>query len=363
MTAPFGRLCRRALLWRVLFVTATGLALAVASPGLGATSAADSRDLGTRLDEAQRERATIQQRLDSVTRRLEDTRAAVASSSDEVERLRAARDRERGTATSAEESLRAQVRETYKRGSGHVALRLLAADDASDILEQTRLLAWVTDERQENAEAATATAVRAEALADHAAAALEALNESEAALREQREQADALLERALEAEEAVKDLIAEQEAERARLARASRSTGDPVAVTGGVACPVGSPRTYVDSWGAPRSGGRRHAGTDIMAPHGTVTPAYESGVIMRLSSNSLGGISLYLRGDSGNVYYYTHLSGYAGVAQGQRVTAGQVIAHVGSTGNAGGINHLHFEVRPGGGASVNPYPYVRRACG
>jgi murein DD-endopeptidase MepM/ murein hydrolase activator NlpD len=97
---------------------------------------------------------------------------------------------------------------------------------------------------------------------------------------------------------------------------------------------------------------------------GTPSYAYEDGTITRMDGNALGGISLYLRGDSGNVYYYTHLSGYrAGVSVGQRVSAGQHIAYVGDTGNAAGIPHLHFEVQPGGSGNVNPYPYAYRACG
>jgi murein DD-endopeptidase MepM/ murein hydrolase activator NlpD len=105
-------------------------------------------------------------------------------------------------------------------------------------------------------------------------------------------------------------------------------------------------------------------GVDILSPIGTPIYAYENGVITRMNNSSLGGISLYLTGDSGNLYYYTHLSGYvSGVSTGDSVSVGQHIAHNGDSGNAAGIPHLHFEVMPGGGGNVNPYPYAARACG
>jgi murein DD-endopeptidase MepM/ murein hydrolase activator NlpD len=130
-----------------------------------------------------------------------------------------------------------------------------------------------------------------------------------------------------------------------------------------ISCPASPPYSYIDSWGAARSGGRTHKGTDIMNPMGNKLHAYVDGVIHRQSTSSLGGISLYLWGDDGNEYYYAHLSRYASRV-GQRVKAGELVAYNGATGNARFTGpHLHFEVHPGHGAPVNPYPWVKRACG
>jgi peptidoglycan LD-endopeptidase LytH len=128
-------------------------------------------------------------------------------------------------------------------------------------------------------------------------------------------------------------------------------------------CPVSKPFSFVDSWGAARSGGRAHKGVDIMNPLGNNVHAIVDGVISRQTNSSLGGISLYLRGDDGNEYYYAHLMGYKS-SVGQRVKAGELIAINGQTGNARfTAPHVHFEVHPGGGAAVNPYPYAKAACG
>jgi peptidoglycan LD-endopeptidase LytH len=130
-----------------------------------------------------------------------------------------------------------------------------------------------------------------------------------------------------------------------------------------VSCPVSKPFSFIDSWGAARSGGRAHKGTDIMNPMGNQVHAIVDGVISRQSTSSLGGISLYLQGADGNEYYYAHLSRYAS-STGQRVKAGELIAYNGATGNAAWSGpHVHFEVHPGGGTPVNPYPYVKAACG
>lgn len=124
-----------------------------------------------------------------------------------------------------------------------------------------------------------------------------------------------------------------------------------------------NPSGFADTWGAARSGGRRHQGTDVMAPCGAPVYAVTDGTIQRTSSGGLGGISLYLRATNGDVFYYTHLRGFSnGSAPGKRVAAGDVIAVNGNTGNArGGPCHVHFEWKPSGGRSVNPYPLLNSA--
>lgn len=124
-----------------------------------------------------------------------------------------------------------------------------------------------------------------------------------------------------------------------------------------IVCPIVGAR-YGDSWGGPRSGGRRHEGVDMLAPRGTPIVAVTAGQVT-FKQNHLGGNAASLVGDNGNRYYYAHFDGYEGVSR--RVEAGEVIAYNGDTGNARGTPHLHFEIHPGGGLAVNPTPSVRFA--
>lgn len=135
-------------------------------------------------------------------------------------------------------------------------------------------------------------------------------------------------------------------------------------INGGVACPIGRPHNFTDTWGAPRSGGRTHKGVDIFAEVGIPLYAYTGGTV-KLTSSSLGGVSLWVTSETGDRYYYAHLSRYGeGVATGTRVAAGDLVGYTGKTGNARSTPaHLHWEVHPGGGEAVNPTPYARAACG
>jgi len=127
-------------------------------------------------------------------------------------------------------------------------------------------------------------------------------------------------------------------------------------------CPVDGAVTFRDSWGEPRPGGRTHTGVDMMAATGTPLVAIESGVIWSPNWHYAGGIGLYIKGDSGDMFYYAHMNGYApGIEGGVRVTAGQLVGYVGATGNAA-TPHLHLGYLPGGAYYDNPYPIVAAIC-
>ncbi len=155
----------------------------------------------------------------------------------------------------------------------------------------------------------------------------------------------------------------EEEQRRRRIAEAAAKKGASggVGVITGFACPVPG-ASFINDWGFPRSGGRRHQGTDVFAARGTPTVAVGNGTVS-LKSSSLGGITLYLR-TSQAMYYYAHLDSYAaGISNGTAVKTGQVVGYVGNTGNAIGTSpHLHFQIHPGGGGPVNPYPTLRASC-
>jgi murein DD-endopeptidase MepM/ murein hydrolase activator NlpD len=126
--------------------------------------------------------------------------------------------------------------------------------------------------------------------------------------------------------------------------------------------------TFQDSRGLKRS----HQAIDIMAAWGTPVLAADDGQVVKITSNRGGGLTLYQVDPSGRlVYYYAHLAGYVdNLREGQKVRRGEVIAYVGTTGNAPqSTPHLHFAVltltgerRWWGGVALNPYDALTRGA-
>jgi murein DD-endopeptidase MepM/ murein hydrolase activator NlpD len=94
-------------------------------------------------------------------------------------------------------------------------------------------------------------------------------------------------------------------------------------------------------------GARRHEAIDILADRHTPVRAVDEGSIARLFESKAGGTTVYQFDPTGRfTYYYAHLQRYAdGLHEGQRVSAGDVIGYVGTTGNAPeNTPHLHFAI-------------------
>ena len=98
-----------------------------------------------------------------------------------------------------------------------------------------------------------------------------------------------------------------------------------------------------------------HNGVDLAAPENTPIVASRSGTVLKANHSSSGGNQVVIDHGDGFKSYYLHMTRYI-VGAGQKVTQGQVIGYVGSTGISSG-NHLHFGIRTSSGY-VNPAAYI-----
>jgi murein DD-endopeptidase MepM/ murein hydrolase activator NlpD len=99
-----------------------------------------------------------------------------------------------------------------------------------------------------------------------------------------------------------------------------------------------------------------HTGIDLAAPHGREVLAASAAQVTDADRGGRYGLRVEITHPDGTRTWYAHLSTIA-VAPGLHVAAGDVIGHVGSTGNATGP-HLHYEVRPPLGRPIDPEPWM-----
>jgi biotin carboxyl carrier protein len=131
-----------------------------------------------------------------------------------------------------------------------------------------------------------------------------------------------------------------------------RTTSTPAVSSTGWTIPVpGSPGQRFRPVSNPS-----HDGVDIMEPRNTPIRAVNAGTVVTMTCNTSGpscdvdgspsvrGCGWYVEVDHGDVVTrYCHMVRQPSVKEGQKVTAGQVLGYVGTSGNSSGT-HLHFEV-------------------
>jgi murein DD-endopeptidase MepM/ murein hydrolase activator NlpD len=355
------RRARRSFRVLAACLAAAALGGVVAAPSAGGAPIDDAR---AKVGEAQRAADAAAARYEEAIGRLEqlsadieDRKARIAAGKQEAARLSVLAERR---------AVEAYVgRDTLTEGSF-----IIEGGDPLDEIRRQKLLARTKEEEDTAVE-------RLAALNDDLAREQRQLETQrvaqERAVAEVEQEQAAVQAQLQEAQQAVtlleEQLRREQEAARAReLAAAAareasnRDNGRDYSgafVSTGIVCPIQGAVSFIDSWGFPRHQGA-HQGVDLMAAHGTPNVAVVSGNV-NFKEGGTSGMGAYLHGDDGNLYYYFHLSGYEGGPR--HVSQGEVIGYVGNTGDARyTAPHTHFEIHPGGGSAVNPYPSVAAVC-
>ena len=356
------------VLRRVLVAVIAGAAMLVPGAPAGTTPAR-----GDELAAAKQRVSEARAAANAAAGRVTDAYGQVQALGDEITAVEARLAEGKLRADELRAAVARRALEAYT-GSSTDELPVFEAEAPRDFTRRTEYLDQVN--ARDNAAAGELRAltedldVQRAALADARARQVETLEQMKAeqqeldALLAEAEAAQVALEERLARESAARRAAEEAAAAAARQQQATPSRPGPGSgrgsgqVIGGLTCPQpGS--AFTDSWGAPRSDGRTHQGTDMMAPYGA--PSYAAiGGTVSVQSGGNGGNMLTIDGTDGNAYFYAHMQSYA-VTSGT-VTQGQLVAYVGDTGNATGVPHLHFEIRLGGSSPINPYPTLAQIC-
>lgn len=99
-------------------------------------------------------------------------------------------------------------------------------------------------------------------------------------------------------------------------------------------------------------------GTDIWAAENTEIYSCTDGIVTFIGSNSVMGNAVIVEDDYGYEYHYYHMVRLTDfLKEGDSVSAGDLVGHVGNTGNSA-RDHLHLTIIAPDGYYVNPYPYL-----
>jgi septal ring factor EnvC (AmiA/AmiB activator) len=236
------------------------------------------------LDKVKATQRSLQRELDVATLELVRLENGQFLADQDLAAMRPQLAKARAELATAQRLLGDRAASIYQLGGASLLSALLASDMA-DMADRTEFVSVLTT-RQADLVADAKTA------ADSYTQTMRQVAQAQARSDDLRQRRKATVARLRERLEAAKGLVEKL------------SGFSPTTMVGGrlVACPVSRPYSYVDTWGAARSGGRSHQGTDIMNPYGNKIHAYVDGVISRESYSSLGGVTLYLQGDDGNEY-------------------------------------------------------------
>ena len=285
------------------------------------------------------------------------------------------------TALEQYNAMKVRIRYMYERGENYYAEILLGAESFGDFLNKSEYVQMLNeyDRKKLNEYQYVVDNVRATkdvleeeeaVLEETKLAAQDEQDNLNALIDEKKKQIDEYKQQIADQEELIAQYEAEEAAQAAVIAaveaqlaaeRNALAEAERIHYNGGKFCWPAPDYTRISSpYGYrihPISGvSKLHAGVDLASGMGTrILAAYDGKVIAAGYNGSMGNYVMIDHGD-GLVTVYMHASALL-VSTGQKVSRGQRIANVGSTGNSTGP-HLHFAVRLNG-AYVDPMPYLR----
>jgi murein DD-endopeptidase MepM/ murein hydrolase activator NlpD len=350
----------------LLLALALTLTLASLAPAPPSASAATSAEKQAEADEMVKQLDSLQTDIDQIARDLESATAAQNSALEQMQDAKLREDAAITRTAELQKQLGERAAETYRHGTLSYLDVFFGASSFAEFITSLDMINRL-NERDAQLTQDSKTARREAENAHQAYTEQEHIATGKkneiAELKEEMEQKAADMQVEIERlNEEAAELLAQEEAaaEAARLAAAAAAIGSGSISAEQIA---GLPRFVHPCPGASVSSnfGWRdfdnsfHMGLDLAAPTGTPIYAAVGGTVIIAGFSSSAGNWVVISHGSGLVTKYMHASALY-VTAGQTVSAGEMIAAVGNTGNSFGA-HLHFQVEVNGSA-VNPVPFL-----
>lgn len=327
---------------------------------------AQAQALEPKIRAASKRTAAIRSDVESLTATVARTQAELAETEAQYDRQ--------------QQLMADRVEASYRQGEWFYLTVVLGSGDISDLIQRTELVSRVIESNNSAAGELEVTAqsldrakVKLERSLDAVQQKQQEAAQVEAELRSMHSQREAAARQRATIQDRKEDLVVEnkknakrlraladqEEAESARIAAELSGNGSGI-FNGTMSWPVPASHRVTSNFGwrvHPILKTRRlHTGVDIGAPSGSAIVAAGKGTVVSAAYRGGYGNTIIIDHGNGVKTLYAHqLSGGMRVHAGQKVSKGQRIGTVGSTGFSTGP-HLHFEVRVNG-TPKNPFGY------
>lgn len=372
---------KRRKMWRRIGVMAlaaivlTGAA-AVSSPVSASASSAKKKQLQKNLDEAEalikklkEDKSDVESAITQLDKKMVGIENEIVRLEDEIEKTKAELEEAKADEKVQEDGMKLRIRFMYQNSGMSVLEALLSSESFADFLNQAEYFNEIMDYDREMLDKYQETRQKIEdaekKLEDDQAQMAEEKKAVQSLLDEKESQLAKLGSELDEAEEeaavykkkiaAENEIIAQMQAAETRYS--APSGGSYSGGTFSWPCPSSSRITSgFGGRSAPTAGASTyHKGIDIGASYGAAIVAAADGVVTVAGYNGAYGNYVTISHGGGLSTMYCHCSSLV-VSAGQKVSRGQTVAKVGSTGISTG-SHLHFQVMQNGSA-VNPLNYL-----